>query len=147
MNARLARSSDAAEVIRLVSGLLLELGGKALDPRSVAPEYDALLARPELGFVVLGESEGAARAVCTVSWVHALRSAGRYAIVQEMYVEPALRSSGIGRQVLDEATAIARAGGAPFIEFGTPFDGKRQIEFYRRSGFVSVGERLRRPLA
>ena len=143
MNARRAERSDASEVVRLVSGLLLELGGRALDPDVAGRVFGELLARPELGFVVLGEVDGAARAVCTVSFVHALRSNGRYAIVQEMFVEPALRSSGLGRRVLDHATALAREHGCPFVELGTPYDGRRQIEFYRRAGFVSVGERLR----
>ena len=143
MNARLAERADSGEVQRLVSALLIELGGKALEPRTAAAVYDELISRPELGFAVLGVHEGAARAVCTVSWVHALRSGGPYAIVQEMYVEPALRSSGIGKQVLEHAAALVRARGAPFLELGTPYDGKRQVEFYRRYGFVSVGERLR----
>jgi GNAT superfamily N-acetyltransferase len=143
VSTRVATAADVGEVLRLVSGLLVELGGKALDPQRGRASYEALLATPQLGFVVLGEEDGAARAVCTVSWVHALRANGRYAIVQEMFVEPALRSSGIGQGVLEHAARIARDAGCPFVELGTPYDGKRQIEFYRRSGFVSVGERLR----
>ncbi len=143
MNARLAERRDVDEVLRLVSALLVELGGKALDPSTAGSVYQELVSTPELGFAVLGEDAGAARAVCTVSWVHALRAGGRYAIVQEMYVEPALRSSGIGKRVLEKVAAIVRERGALFIELGTPYDGKRQIGFYRRSGFVSVGERLR----
>jgi ribosomal protein S18 acetylase RimI-like enzyme len=146
MDVRLAERGDSNEVQRLVSALLVELGGKALEPRTAAAVYDELISRPELGFVVLGVHEGAARAVCTVSWVHALRSGGPYAIVQEMYVEPALRSSGIGKRVLEHAAGLVRARGAPFVELGTPYEGKRQIEFYRRAGFASVGERLRRVL-
>lgn len=92
---------------------------------------------------MLGEENGAARAVCTVSFVHALRSSGRYAIVQEMYVEPELRSSGIGKRVLEKAIARVREHGCPYVELGTPYEGKRRIQFYLRSGFVSIGERLR----
>jgi ribosomal protein S18 acetylase RimI-like enzyme len=142
MQARLAERADVNEVLRLVSELLLELGGKALDPATATGVYDALISQPELGFVVLGEEKGSARAVCTVSFVHALRSSGRYAIVQEMYVEPQLRSSGIGRQVLEQPSR-SPAARLPFIELETPYDGTRQIQFYLRSGFVSIGERLR----
>ena len=143
MSARLATGSDANEVVRLVSALLVELGGKALEPVRAAAVYGELFARPELGFVALAESDRQACAVCTVSFVHALRSAGRYAIVQEMYVSPELRSTGVGREVLALALAHARASGCPFVELGTPQQGARQIAFYRRSGFVSIGERLR----
>lgn len=143
MEARLAARADASEVLRLVSALLVELGGRALDEGVAGPVYEELISRPERGFVMLGEDERRAVAVCTVSWVHALRSGGPYAIIQEMYVEPALRSSGIGRRVLERAAALARERGAAFVELGTPLDGRRQIAFYARSGFVSVGERLR----
>jgi GNAT superfamily N-acetyltransferase len=147
MQARLADQNDAPEVLRLVSGLLLELGGKALEPRVATPVYQQLLREPGLGFAVLGESQTRAVAVCTVSLVHALRSGGRYAIVQEMYVEPELRGSGIGRDVLALALTRARELGCPFVELGTPFQGERQIAFYRRSGFVNIGARLRCALA
>lgn len=143
MLVRLAHASDAREVTRLVSALLVELGGKPLEPRRAAEVYGELCARPELGFVALAERDGEACAVCTVSLVHALRSGGRYAIVQEMYVAPSLRSAGVGRDVLAAALERARALGCPFVELGTPQQGARQIEFYRRSGFASVGERLR----
>ncbi len=86
MNIRLVQGSDTAEVVRLVSALLVELGGAALEPTRARSVYDELIARPELGFAILAESNGAGVAVCTVSFAHALRSAGRYAIVQEMYV-------------------------------------------------------------
>ena len=143
MKIRLAEEADAGEVVRLVSALLVELGGKSLEPQGAAAVCHALVSRPELGFAILAESPQGGRAVCTVSFVHALRSSGRYAIVQEMYVAPELRGSGIGKRVLDTAIARARDAGCPFIELGTPLHGTRQIEFYRRSGFVSVGERLR----
>ena len=146
MRVRLAERSDAAHVVRLVSALLVELGGQALEPTRAAAVYGELIARPELGFALLGESEDSASAVCTVSFAHALRSSGRYAIVQEMYVTPALRSAGLGRLVIDEAARRAREAGCPFVELGTPLAGTRQVEFYRRAGFHSVGERLRRAL-
>jgi hypothetical protein len=107
MNVRLAAPGDASQVIRLVSALLVELGGSALDPARARPVYEALLARPELGFVHLAEAGGAAGGVCTVSFAH------------------------------------ARAAGCPFAELGTPLGGARQVDFYRRSGFAPVGERLR----
>ena len=90
------------------------------------PVYEALIARPERGFVVLGEDERRAVAVCTVSWVDALRSGGPYAIIQ---ARARHRARARARRT------VRRAGHA--------LDGRRQIAFYARSGFVSVGERLR----
>ena len=78
-----------------------------------------------------------------MSFVEALRSRGRYAIVQEMFVEPALRGSGIGASLLHFALDEAAASGCRFVELGTPLGGARPIAFYEREGFARVGERLR----
>jgi GNAT superfamily N-acetyltransferase len=141
---RLGGAADAVAVVRLVGALLVELGGK---PLADASAYEAMLARPELGFVFLAESGAAPVGVCTVSFVHALRAGGRYAIVQEMFVTPEQRSTGVGAALLGRTLAHARSLGCPFVELGTPLGGERQIAFYRRCGFASVGERLRCVLA
>ena len=86
---------------------------------------------------------GPAVAVCTVSFVDALRSVGRYGIIQEMYVEPDRRSGGAGMAVLQFALEHAVARGCRMVELGTPYHGERQIRFYQRSGFTEVGARLR----
>ena len=143
---RLAGPEDTAEVTRLVSALLVELGGAALDPKRAAKTWARLCADPALGFAVLGGSGPRSDSVCTVSFAHALRANGRYAIVQEMYVTPDLRSTGLGRETLALALRTARERGCPFVELGTPFQGERQIAFYQRSGFVNIGARLRCPL-
>lgn len=146
MTARIAEANDASEVTRLVSALMVELGGKPLDPDTAARTWARTCAEPDPGFAVPGASGGKSHSVCTVSFAHALRSGGRYAIIQEMYVTPELRSTGVGRETLELALRTARQRGCAFVELGTPFQGGRQIAFYARSGFVNIGARLRCPL-
>lgn len=105
--------------------------------------FDALVGDGEAGFVVLGESDQRPIAVCAVSYLQAMRTRGRYAIIQEMYVEPDARSTGVGMGVLNFALEYAVAGGCDTVELGTPYHGERQIQFYRRAGFTEVGARLR----
>jgi GNAT superfamily N-acetyltransferase len=143
LNVRLATSSDRDEVLRLVNGLLVELGGSPRPADSVSMVIDELADGGDSGFIVIAEVDSAAKAVCTASFVQALRTVGRYAIFQEMYVEPDWRSSGIGRAVIDFALERAVACGCQVVELGTPSIGDRQIEFYERAGFVNVGARLR----
>ena len=143
MNVRLATTSDCTVVLDLVSKLLVELGGGALQAAKATPVFHDLMTREDAGFVVLGETDHAASAVCTVSFLQALRSHGRYAIIQEMYVAPKERNTGMGTSVLRFALDHAIAVGCCFVELGTPTAGQRQIQFYERSGFVSVGARLR----
>ena len=143
LNVRLATPSDGYEVLRLVNGLLVELGGSPRPADAAGPVLDELADGGNAGFIVIAEVDGAARAVCTASFVQALRTVGRYAIFQEMYVEPDWRSSGVGRAVIDFALEHAVASGCQVVELGTPSIGERQIEFYERAGFVNVGARLR----
>jgi ribosomal protein S18 acetylase RimI-like enzyme len=139
----LAAAEDAGAATRLVSALLVELGAGSLPPATATAAFDVMVSDPGTGFAVLGGSRAAPIAVCTVSFVHALRSLGRYAVIQEMYVDPSARGGGVGRAVLDRALAECRERGCAFVELGTPTDGARQIAFYERAGFSNVGARLR----
>lgn len=142
-NVRLASYADRDGALELVGKLLAELGGTPPAPADMAPAYDRLIGGEGDGFIAVGEDGGELVAVCTVSFLQALRTRGRYAIIQEMFVEPDFRSTGVGRDVLSFALEHATANGCQTVELGTPYDGERQIQFYRRAGFTEVGARLR----
>ena len=140
---RVASGADRAAVAELVGKLLIELGGTPPPAESMIPVFDLFADGGDVGFVALGEANGRAVAVCTVSYLQAMRTRGRYAIIQEMFVEPEYRSTGVGMAVLRFALDHAAASGCQTVELGTPYDGDRQIQFYRRAGFTEVGARLR----
>lgn len=143
-NIRLANAQDRDAAIELVRRLLTELGGTPARAEAMAPVFGQLADDGPSGFIVLAEQEaGTFTAVCTVSFVDALRSVGRYAIIQEMYVDPSVRSAGVGMEVLRFALDHAVSRGCAMVELGTPFHGERQLQFYQRAGFTNVGARLR----
>ena len=142
-NVRLASRADRDGALELVGKLLAELGGTPPSLAETAPVYDRLIDSEGNGFIAVGENEGELEAVCTVSFLQALRTRGRYAIIQEMFVEPEARSTGVGMDVLRFALEHAVANGCQTVELGTPYHGERQIQFYRRAGFTEVGTRLR----
>lgn len=127
----------------MVRRLLTELGGTPASAEAMVPPFSRFVDDGPAGFVVLTEDDGHFTAVCTVSFVEALRSVGRYAIIQEMYVDPSVRSSGVGMEVLRFALEHAVSRGCAMVELGTPYHGERQIQFYQRAGFTNVGARLR----
>ena len=143
LNVRLATPADRGEAVRLVQGLLIELGGSPAPPEELFGVYDELVSGGDAGFVVIAEQDGRAVAVCTASFLKALRTVGRYVILQEMFVEPEWRSSGVGMAVIDFALEHAMASGCQVVELGTPRSGQRQTECYERAGFENVGARLR----
>ena len=142
LNVRLATADDQDDVLTLVRGLLIELGGSPASAQELSGVFNSLVSG-SAGFVVIAEVEGVARAACTASYVTSLRTAGRYCILQEMFVEPESRNSGVGQAVIDFALEHAEANGCQVVELGTPRRGARQIEFYERAGFENVGARLR----
>ncbi|MCE2499341.1 MAG: GNAT family N-acetyltransferase [Dehalococcoidia bacterium] len=142
-NVRIAAEADRDALVNLVRKLLAELGGAPPSADDMSEVYHRFSGGGDAGFVVLGETGGEITAVCTVSFVEAMRSLGRYAIIQEMLVKPPQRSAGIGMEVLRFALNQAVSRGCRMVELGTPFHGDRQIPFYQRAGSTNVGARLR----
>ena len=143
LNVRLATAMDRDEVLRLVRGLLIELRGSPAPAEELHGVLGELVAGNGTGFAVIAEEDGKAVAVCTASFQQAIRTAGMYCILQEMFVEPESRSSGVGAAVIEFALQHAVTNGCEVVELGTPRDGQRQIEFYELAGFDDVGARMR----
>lgn len=74
---------------------------------------------------------------------HALYAEGTFGIVQEFYVMPDHRSSGVGQQLLEAVASHARAAGWKRLELCTPPlpEFQRTIAFYERNGFEITGGR------
>ncbi|MFP5464084.1 MAG: N-acetyltransferase family protein [Gammaproteobacteria bacterium] len=74
---------------------------------------------------------------------NALYAGGTFGIIQEFYVAPHARSSGVGAALLDAAFAHGRAKAWKRVELCTPplpeFD--RSLAFYERNGFEITGGR------
>lgn len=85
---------------------------------------------PPIGFISLCES-------------HALYAEGTFGIIQELYISPAYRSQGIGRQLVDAAVEHGRKQRWKRLEVCTPplpvFNGT--IHFYERQRFGVTGGR------
>ena len=146
MDIRHAVSDDVASVLSLVNQLLEELGGESIPSEIASQTFSRLVSDQDTGFILVVEEEGTIVGVCTVSFQDAIRSRGRYAIVQETYVLPEFRSLGFGGKLVYEAIAQAQSLGCSMVEVGTPGSGLLQEGFYKRLGFAPVGLRLRRPL-
>ena len=83
-----------------------------------------------IGFIALCES-------------HSLYAEGAFGVIQELYVDPARRSQGVGKRLVEAALALGRKRGWTRLEVCTPplpeFIGT--IQFYERRRFEVTGGR------
>jgi len=147
---RPATNADAGAVAAAVERLLVELGGRKPQRAELDAEVQAALADPGIGALLVAEGEGEIVGVLSASWQRALHVPGRYATIQDLWVDPDWRSRRVGAALVDELVALCGEQGVARIEVGLPresFDAIRATEaFYVGNGFEQLGPRMRRLL-
>jgi GNAT superfamily N-acetyltransferase len=73
---------------------------------------------------------------------------GRFGLIRRFVVAEGMRGQGVGGQLLDAATAAARAAGCAFLELTVDVTNPEAHAFYKRVGFAEdrVEVIMRRPL-
>lgn len=150
---RPAKPSDAEAVARAVTALLVELSGRPeakLRP-GWAAVFDALVSDPARGAIFVADAaDGSLAGVLTLTLGEALRTGGRYATIQELWVDGTRRSGEVGAQLIQAAVDFCAAQRITDIEVGLPSarfpDLARTAAFYRRMAFTEIGMRMRRIL-
>jgi ribosomal protein S18 acetylase RimI-like enzyme len=84
-------------------------------------------------------AEVSGRAVGLV-WVRIDEKDASTATLFQLWVHPAFRRAGVGRALLEAATAWARGAGATTMSLCVATGAQSAIQFYRRLGFVESGE-------
>jgi len=145
-----ARTGDVAPVAAAVGALLLELGGRRPSRPELEAEVRALVEDPAQGEVLVADAGGEIVGVLAASWLRAIHVPGRYAVIEDLWVDAAWRSAGVGAGLVDALVAIATEQGAARLEVGLPRETFAAIDkteaFYRGNGFEHLGPRMRRLL-
>jgi GNAT superfamily N-acetyltransferase len=147
---REAGAADVEGVSTAVESLLLELGGRRPERSQLEAEVRALLDDPEGGSVLIAEADGEIVGLLSASWQRAIHVPGIYATIQDLWVDEAWRSRGVGAELVEAIASQARARGVSRLEVGLPRETFAAIasteSFYRRNGFEPLGPRMRRLL-
>lgn len=148
---RPARDADAGAVAAAVERLLVELGGRRLPMTDLEAEVRATIADPAIGATLVAEAGGEIVGVLSASWQRALHVPGRYATIQDLWVDPEWRSRKVGAGLSDALASLCREQGVARIEVGLPRESFAAIAateaFYRANGFEHLGPRMRRLLS
>jgi len=109
-----------------------------------------LLDDPQGGSVLIAEADGEIVGVLTASWQRAIHVPGVYATIQDLWVDEAWRSRGVGAELVEAIASQARTRGVSRLEVGLPRETFAAIasteSFYSRNGFEHLGPRMRRLL-
>lgn len=148
-----ASSEDLADVATAVGKLLGELSGKpsALPPAALEAAARTLIEDEEAGVVRICRSDaGQMIGLLGASFQVSIRTAGRYALIQELWVDRQWQGRGIGSALLDALETLASERGMERLEVGLPTSNYDQLAtteaFYAANRFTAVGTRMRRLL-
>jgi GNAT superfamily N-acetyltransferase len=146
-----ALAADVAAIATAVSELLLELGGTPPEPEAMRATTLALVRDRGAGAVLVADAGDTLVGVLAASWQTAIHTAGRYGLIQDLWVHPAWRSRAIGAALVQAMVELARREHIGRVEVGLPRDGFAGLEateaFYARNGFMAHGKRMRLVLA
>lgn len=99
-----------------------------------------LLVRPELGFVWLGYLSETPVAVCVVSFAVSTSIGGVVAKLDDVYVDPANRGTGVGTRHYMLLTAELQRLGIKRVDTSVHVENVGARRFYERLGFRSLRE-------
>lgn len=144
---REANLEDMNLVIDFITRLLFELDGSKveLDNKSLSKAYSEFIMNDNNKIYIASDREKEI-GIITVAQSIAIYTQGRYGIINEFYVLPEYRSSGIGKLLLSEVIKFGKSKAWKRIEVGAPHQEKwqRTIDFYIREGFKIIGPRLKK---
>jgi GNAT superfamily N-acetyltransferase len=134
LDVRLARPTDRDAVLVLLQAQLDE-HGIATPPAAIAGALDGLLEDADRGAVLVAMEDGRVVGFAALSAMWTLEHGGPAVWLDELYVEPSRRGSGIGRALLAAAGDVARGRGARTLDLEVDVTHARAERLYAREGF------------
>jgi GNAT superfamily N-acetyltransferase len=128
---RPASSADLDRLVLFMSRLYAQ-DELAFDAERARRASEWLVANPDLGGIWLIEEAGyLAITVCVSLEFH-----GRFALLDELYLDEPWRGRGLGAEAVEFAAAWARSRGFAALRLETAHDNLRAQSLYRKSGFL-----------
>jgi GNAT superfamily N-acetyltransferase len=95
---------------------------------------------------IIGVYDNSPIAVVTMTETYALYAGGKIGVIQEFYVSPDFRSSGVGSMLIEQVQNYGCEHNWSCIELCTPPlpEFQRTLNFYQKNGLITVGGRKMR---
>lgn len=97
-------------------------------------------------WAIIARYENKPVAVVTMTETYALYAGGKIGVIQEFYVAPDFRATGIGSKLIEQVQAYGKKHHWFCIELCTPPlpEFERTLNFYKKNGLTPVGGRKMR---
>jgi len=97
-------------------------------------------------FAIIGIHHDSPVAVVTMTETYALYAGGKIGVIQEFYVDPEFRASGVGSMLIEQVKIYGKQHDWSCIELCTPPlpEFERTLNFYQKNGLIPVGGRKMR---
>jgi GNAT superfamily N-acetyltransferase len=129
-----ARIADQPDVIRLLSQQLAE-HDITLAAESLAYAVRGFFEDPRRGRILVARRDERVVGVAVLSYTWTLEHGGQACWLDELYVEPELRTHGIGTTLLRAAIELVKADGRIAMDLEVEASHARVMSLYRREGF------------
>jgi GNAT superfamily N-acetyltransferase len=131
---RIARPKDAAAVAALLHDFNVEFDTPTPGAGVLARRLDTLLRGRDTIALLAGEPP---TGLALVTLRPNVWYDGPVALLDELYVRPALRGQGIGTALVERACALVHERGAELFEVNVDEPDTDAIRFYERHGFLN----------
>lgn len=110
--------------------------GLAFDEVRTLGAFRRMVADPNLGAAWIVRVGDALAGYVAVTMSYSLEFAGRYAVIDELYVREAYRGRGIGTRTLEVAAEACGAMDVSALRLEVDVDNERAMALYERMGFT-----------
>jgi GNAT superfamily N-acetyltransferase len=131
---RVATEEDAADIARLMIGFRDWWHRSEPDDAAFETGVRRVLADPNAEFLLAGDPPAG---VCQLRFRYAIWTESEDCWVEDIYVEPGARGSGVGRALMEAAFDRARARGCSRMELDVNEANAAALTLYESLGFES----------
>jgi len=131
---RRATPGDAPQVARLLHDFQIEFDEPTPDVETLGERYGELIRNREMTVLLVGDGPDGFAQLRFRPWVY---SSGLLSYLEELYVVPLRRGTGLGRRLLEAAMETARGEGATHMEVGTSETDVAARGLYESAGFTN----------
>jgi GNAT superfamily N-acetyltransferase len=140
-----AKEEEYGLAVELLKELYVELGEEAGSVAFLTTDLIKNMVangRTEIYFAKTGQKVAG---ILTLTECQAIYAGGRYGLLDEMYILPKFRSGGMGRQLVEKITMLAKERHWKRIDVTAPTEERwlRTVKFYEACGFVFTGPKLK----